>query len=398
MLRGKKILLGVCGSIAAYKAAILIRLLRKAEAEVKVVMTDSAKTFISPLTLSTLSLNPVISEFQDDSGKWNNHVEYGLWADIMLIAPATATTMAKMAGGIADNLLNAIYLSAKCPVAIAPAMDLDMFQHPSTLEVAQKLSKFGNIIIEAETGELASGLIGKGRMAEPENIITYLESFFMEKGRLKGKHILITAGPTFEAIDPVRFVGNYSSGKMGLEIANAARDEGALVKLILGPTSLGVSALEGFEVINVVTAEEMYNACEANFDHQDIIVLAAAVADYTPTEPGTQKIKKSTDTFNLSMTKTIDIAETLGAKKQNQLLIGFALETENEIENAQAKLKKKNFDFIVLNSLREEGAGFLHDTNKITIIKPDNNIKEFELKSKAEAAKDIINEITELLS
>jgi len=398
MLRGKKILLGVCGSIAAYKAAVLIRLLRKAEAEVKVVMTDSAKTFISPLTLSTLSLNPVLSEFQDDAGTWNNHVEYGLWADMILIAPATATTMAKMAGGIADNLLNAIYLSAKCPVVIAPAMDLDMFQHPSTLEVALKLNQHGNVIIDAESGELASGLVGKGRMAEPESIMAYLENFFTERGKLKGKRVLITAGPTFEAIDPVRFVGNYSSGKMGLEIAIAARDEGAVVKMVLGPNSLGAKVLAGFEVINVVTAEEMHTACEANFVHQDIIVLAAAVADYSPTEPGKQKIKKSSETFNLAMTKTVDIAQALGAKKQNQLLIGFALETENEIENAQSKLKKKNFDFIVLNSLREEGAGFQHDTNKITIIRPDNNIKKFELKSKAEVAKDIINEIATILS
>ena len=399
MLRGKKILLGVCGSIAAYKSAVLIRLLKKAGAEVQVIMTTSAKSFISPLTLSTLSANPALSEFQKDaSGLWNNHVELGLWADIVLIAPATANTVAKMASGITDNLLNAVYLSARCPVVFAPAMDLDMYQHPSIKQAMEQLSGYGNLFIDAEFGELASGLVGTGRMAEPEHIIEYLNNYFGKKGLLRGKKVLITAGPTYEPIDPVRYVGNYSSGKMGLEIGLQAKSEGAEVIMVLGPNSLPKHLLEEIKVIDVTTAKEMYLACDKNFAVQDIVIMAAAVADYSPTNPAVQKIKKSDDNFNLSMSKTIDIAQSLGAKKKDQILVGFALETENELENAQAKLQKKNLDFIVLNSLNEEGAGFKNDTNKITIIRSDNNVKEYQLKSKTEVAKDIINEIAAKLS
>jgi phosphopantothenoylcysteine decarboxylase/phosphopantothenate--cysteine ligase len=399
MLRGKRILLGVCGSIAAYKTAFLVRLLKKEGAEVRVIMTSSAQTFITPLTLSTLSGNPVLSDFQkDESGQWNNHVELGLWADIMIVAPVTANTMAKMASGITDNLLNAVYLSARCPVAFAPAMDLDMYQHPAIKEAINQLKSYGNLFIDAEFGELASGLIGDGRMAEPENIITYLENHFEISGKLKGKKVLITAGPTYEPIDPVRYIGNHSSGKMGLELAQRAEHEGADVTLILGPNSLNEDLLSGVNIVEVTTAKEMYDVADAKFDDQDVVILAAAVADYTPSKPANQKIKKSDSEFNLALTKTIDIAQTLGAKKKNQLLVGFALETENEIANAQAKLKKKNLDFIVLNSLNEEGAGFKHDTNKITIIYSDNNSKEFELKSKTDVAKDIIDEIAAHIS
>ena len=399
MLRGKKILLGVCGSIAAYKSAVLIRLLKRSGAEVQVVMTNSAKSFITPLTLSTLSSNPALSEFQkDESGLWNNHVELGLWADLMLIAPATANTMAKMASGITDNLLNAVYLSARCPVVFAPAMDLDMYQHPSIKQAMQQLNEYGNHFIDAEHGELASGLVGTGRMAEPEHIIKYLNKFFATNGSLVGKKVLITAGPTYEPIDPVRYIGNHSSGKMGLEIALQAKKEGAEVIMVLGPTSLPEEMLKGITVIDITTAQEMYQACDTNFDSQDIVILAAAVADYTPSNPASQKIKKTDENFNLALSKTTDIAQSVGAKKKDQLLVGFALETENELENAQSKLQKKNLDFIVLNSLSEEGAGFKHDTNKITIIDSDNNIKKFELKSKSEVAKDIINEIAARLS
>lgn len=399
MLRGKKILLGVCGSIAAYKTAFLVRLLKKEGAEVRIIMTSSAQTFITPLTLSTLSENPVLTDFQkDDSGQWNNHVELGLWANLMIIAPATANTMAKMASGITDNLLNAVYLSARCPVAFAPAMDLDMYQHPAIKQAITQLKSYGNIFIDTEFGELASGLVGDGRMAEPENIITFLESHFEKSGKLKGKKVLITAGPTFEPIDPVRYIGNHSSGKMGLEIAQRAEQEGSFVTLILGPNSLAKELLSGINVVEVTTAQEMFDAADAKFDDQDIVILAAAVADYSPSKPADQKIKKSDAEINLALTKTIDIALTLGAKKKNQLVVGFSLETENEIANAQSKLKKKNLDFIILNSLNEVGAGFKHDTNKITIISSNNNTKEFELKSKTDVAKDIIDEIAAHIS
>jgi len=399
MLQGKKILLGVCGSIAAYKVAVLIRLLRKSGAEVQVIMTDSAKTFITPLTLATLSGNPVYSAFhRNDSGQWNNHVALGLWADIMVFAPATANTMAKLAAGITDNLLSAVYLSARCSVVFAPAMDLDMYQHPAIAEAMKKLANYGNIFIDAEFGDLASGLVGSGRMAEPEHILAFLENYFEQNGRLRDKNILITAGPTFEPIDPVRYIGNHSSGKMGLEIALQAKHEGAKVTMVLGPNALPKQRLKGIEVIEITSAQEMYKSCQEKFNNMDVVILAAAVADYTPTNPAQQKIKKTSTEFSLHMSKTIDIAEWLGAKKKNQLLVGFALETENEIKNAEAKLKKKNLDLIVLNSLNETGAGFKHDTNKITIISSDNKVKEFELKSKTEVAKDIINEIAERLS
>ncbi len=398
MLQGKKIVLGVCGSIAAYKAALLIRLFKKAGAGVQVIMTGSAKTFITPLTLATLSGRPVLSAFEKDTtGQWNNHVELGLWADIMLIAPATANTMAKMASGITDNLLTAVYLSARCPVVFAPAMDLDMYRHPAIKDAMAKLAAFGNHFIEAEYGELASGLVGAGRMAEPGHIFAYVDDFLAKKGKLEGKNVLITAGPTYEPIDPVRFVGNHASGKMGLEIARQAKAEGARVTMVLGPNSLPADKLQGIEIINVTTAAEMLTATDKHFAHQDIVVLAAAVADYTPARPARQKIKKSAASFSLDLAKTVDIAKTLGDKKKKQLLVGFALETENELAHAKEKLVRKNLDFIVLNSLSEEGAGFGHDTNKITIIGKDNKIKKFKLKSKAEVAKDIIDEIAALL-
>ncbi len=398
MLRGKKILLGVCGSIAAYKSAVLIRLLKKAGAEVQVVMTDSAKTFITPLTLATLSGHPVLSAFsKDDTGQWHNHVDLGLWADLMLIAPATANTMAKMAAGITDNLLNAVYLSARCPVVFAPAMDLDMYRHPAIKEAMARLVSFGNYIIDAEHGELASGLTGTGRMAEPEHIFDYITDFLGKEGRLKGKNMLITAGPTYEPIDPVRFVGNHSSGKMGVAIARQAVAEGANVTMVLGPNSLPPDMLQGIEIIAVTTAAEMFAATNNRFTDQDIVVLAAAVADYSPAKPAGQKIKKSGDKLSLELAKTIDIAQSLGQKKQNQVLVGFALETENELAHAKEKLTKKNLDFIVLNSLNEQGAGFKHDTNKITIIDKNNKIKKFKLKNKTEVAKDIIDEIAALL-
>ena len=394
MLRGRKILLGVCGSIAAYKAALLVRLLKKAGAEVKVVMTASAQSFITPLTLSTLSENPVLTEFEKDkTGEWNNHVELGLWADVFIIAPVTANTLGKLANAIADNLLNAVYLSARCPVIFAPAMDLDMYKHPSVRASVEKLQGFGNKFIDSEYGELASGLVGEGRMAEPEHIVAYLEEHFRNDLLLDGKKVLITAGPTYEAIDPVRFVGNHSSGKMGLALALEARKQGAEVTLVLGPNSLPKEQLEQVSVIPVTTAEEMYEASADKFNDQDVVILAAAVADYAPANPASEKIKKSSDNLDLKLSKTIDIAGTLGAKKKSQFMAGFALETENAEENAKRKLEKKNLDMIVLNSLREPGAGFKHDTNRITIFTADNKKLEFQLKSKKEVAKDIINEI-----
>ena len=386
--------MGVCGSIAAYKAALLVRLLKKAGAEVKVVMTASAQSFITPLTLSTLSENPVLTEFKKDkTGEWNNHVELGLWADVFIIAPVTANTLGKLANAIADNLLNAVYLSARCPVIFAPAMDLDMYKHPSVRASVEKLQGFGNKFIDSEYGELASGLVGEGRMAEPEHIVAYLEEHFRNDLLLDGKKVLITAGPTYEAIDPVRFVGNHSSGKMGLALALEARKQGAEVTLVLGPNSLPKEQLEQVSVIPVTTAEEMYEASADKFNDQDVVILAAAVADYAPANPASEKIKKSSDSLDLKLSKTIDIAGTLGAKKKSQFMAGFALETENAEENAKRKLEKKNLDMIVLNSLREPGAGFKHDTNRITIFTADNKKLEFQLKSKKEVAKDIINEI-----
>ncbi len=395
MLQGKKIVLGISGSIAAYKSAVLTRLLVKAGAEVKVVMTDSAKTFITPLTLSTLSKNPALSEFiKDESGQWNNHVDLGLWADAMIIAPASANTIAKMASGRCDNLLMAVYLSARCPVFLAPAMDLDMLQHDATKENLKKIASFGNRILDPAFGELASGLVGTGRMAEPEEIVAELEEFFTNNNALKGKNVLVTAGPTYEAIDPVRFIGNHSTGKMGYAIAERLANLGAHVTLVSGPTAMHTSNPQ-VSVKKVMSAEEMYEACVAVFPQTDIAVLAAAVADYRPTVKADQKIKKKDENLTIELTKTRDIAASLGKIKQKQVVVGFALETEHEQDNALKKLESKNFDLIVLNSLNDAGAGFGHDTNKITMIDRSGSVKKFDLKSKKEVARDIVSAILE---
>ncbi|MFN6944551.1 MAG: bifunctional phosphopantothenoylcysteine decarboxylase/phosphopantothenate--cysteine ligase CoaBC [Cytophagaceae bacterium] len=398
MLRGRKILLGVCGSIAAYKTAYLIRLLVKEEAEVRVVMTPSASSFITPLTLSTLSKHPVYTDFADQqTGAWHNHVELGLWADLFIIAPASANTISKMANGICDNFLTAVYLSARCPVYIAPAMDLDMYKHPSTLDNLKRLTGFGNHIIEAESGELASGLIGTGRMSEPENIIRILQQHF-PAGRLKGKNVLITAGPTREPIDPVRYITNHSTGKMGYALANAFEKEGANVLLISGPVD-GLPISPYVEVVKTNTADDMHTAVIKKISSQDILVFSAAVADYTPAAVATEKIKKKEGDLNLSLKKTTDIAAEAGKlKRAGQVLVGFALETNNELEHAAQKLKNKNLDLIILNSLKDEGAGFGHDTNKITILDKDNNITRFELKTKEAVATDIVESVIKCLS
>ena len=398
VLKGKKVLLGITGGIAAFKTASLVRLFVKAGADVKVVMTPAAKEFITPLTLSTLSKNEVFSSFtdeEDENAQWNNHVELGLWADFMLIAPATASTLSKMASGNSDNFLLATYLSAKCPVFFAPAMDLDMYKHPSTKKSFESLQDYGNIMIPAGSGELASGLHGEGRMAEPEQIVDFIEAYYSEDLPLKGKKIVITAGPTYEAIDPVRFIGNHSSGKMGYEIALAASHLGAEVVLISGPTHLSVDE-KNIKLIRVTSTRDMYEAAHANFGNADVFVAAAAVADYKPKTVAQQKIKKNDDSLTLELTKTEDILASLGQQKQNQKLIGFALETNNEVENARKKLKKKNLDFIVLNSLNDKGAGSKEDTNKVSIIYPDRK-KDFDLKPKKEVARDILKEIVELL-
>ncbi len=396
MLKGRKILLGVTGSIAAYKAAVLTRLLVKEEADVRVVMTPAALDFVAPLTFSTLSKNPVLSSFlKESSGEWNNHVELGLWADALVIAPATADTIAKMAHGVCDNLLMACYLSARCPVFFAPAMDLDMLKHPATQSNMATLQGFGNKVLEPGFGELASGLIGIGRMAEPEEIVHQLNVYFATSGVLEGKRALVTAGPTHEAIDPVRFIGNNSSGKMGYAIAETLANRGAQVELVSGPTHL-VTTHPGVHVTRVTSAEEMYQACTSIFPSVQITVLSAAVADYRPTVVADQKIKKGDGGLTLELTKTFDIAAELGRRKQpGQLIVGFALETENERANAEKKLTSKNFDLIVLNSLQDAGAGFGHDTNKITIVTRDRAAKEFNLKSKKEVAADIVNTIVE---
>ena len=395
MLIGKKIILGVTGSIAAYKSAVLTRLLVKAGAEVKIIMTTASHDFITPLTLSTLSKNPVLTQFsKDETGQWNNHVELGLWADAFVIAPASANTLAKMANGLCDNLLLAVYLSARCPVFFAPAMDLDMLKHPATQDNISKLKTFGNLLIEPGYGELASGLTGNGRMAEPEEITEHLQRFF-EGGQLKGKKALVTAGPTHEAIDPVRFIGNNSSGKMGFAIAEELALRGAEVNLISGPTQEKATHPH-IKVKKVTSAEEMYEACKNVFASSDITVLSAAVADYRPVSIAGQKIKKTDSDLSLTLIKTHDIAAELGKLKTNgQLIVGFALETENEQANAEKKIAAKNFDLIVLNSLNDKGAGFGFDTNKISIINKKNQVKEFSLKSKKEVAIDIVNAIIE---
>jgi phosphopantothenoylcysteine decarboxylase/phosphopantothenate--cysteine ligase len=393
VLNGKNVLLGVSGGIAAYKTASLVRLLIKAGAHVQVVMTPASIDFVTPLTLSTLSKKPVYSTFyneEDANATWNNHVELALWADYMLIAPATANTLSKMASGTCDNLLMATYLSAKCPVYFAPAMDLDMYIHPTTKINFDKLQSFGNTIIPAESGELASGLSGEGRMAEPENIIEFIEKDLESKLPLKGKKILITAGPTFEAIDPVRFIGNHSSGKMGFDIATAAANLGAAVVLVSGPTHLQMKH-SLVNVIRVTSADEMYDACHQYFENMDVAIAAAAVADYKPKNVATQKIKKTEATFTIELEKNKDILLSLGQIKKNQFLIGFALETENEIDNAKIKIEKKNLDLIVLNSLNDKGAGFGKPTNKVTFIDKDFNIFENPLKSKELVAEDIVN-------
>jgi phosphopantothenoylcysteine decarboxylase/phosphopantothenate--cysteine ligase len=395
VLRGKKILLGISGGIAAYKTAHLVRLFIKSGAEVQVVMTPSAKDFITPLTLGTLSKKEVFSAFyepEDENAKWNNHVELALWADLMLIAPATANTMSKMVSGACDNLLLAIYLSAKCQVYFAPAMDLDMYKHPSTLLNFQQLESFGNVMIPAESGELASGLSGEGRMAEPENILHFIEEDIQKKLPLRNKKALITAGPTYEAIDPVRFIGNHSSGKMGFDIAEALASQGAEVTLISGPTHLNTQH-PNIKLVRVTSAYQMYEACKLYYTDTDLMIAAAAVADYKPKHVASQKIKKSGENLNIKLEKTTDILASLGAEKTKQFLVGFALETQNEIENAKLKIQKKNLDLIILNSLNDKGAGFGGDTNKVTFIDKEHHIEEFSLKTKKEVAQDIVNKI-----
>ena len=395
VLSGKKVLLGVTAGIAAYKTAHLVRFFIKAGANVQVIMTPASKDFITPLTLSTLSKNPVHSTFYDkeeENELWNNHVDLGLWADLFVIAPATANTLSKMANGTCDNLLLATYLSAKSKVYFAPAMDLDMYQHPSTKSTLEKLQSFGNIIIPAESGELASGLVGEGRMAEPENIVSFIENDIMDGLPLNGKKVLITAGPTYEAIDPVRFIGNHSSGKMGFELAKCAANLGAEVILVTGPSNETVSH-SLITRVDVISAQEMYDSVHEYYEHAAIAIAAAAVADYKPLKVAKQKIKKKDVNMSIEMTKTKDILASMGELKQHQFLVGFALETNNEVINAIDKLRRKNLSLIVLNSLQDKGAGFKKATNKITIIDSSEKQIAFALKSKAEVATDIFNEI-----
>ncbi len=397
MLKGKNILLGITGGIASYKISFLIRLLKTAGANTRVVMTPSAKEFVTPLTLSTLSQHPVYCDFSDKTtGEWHSHVELGVWADLFIIAPATANTIAKMANGICDNLLLATYLSAKCPIFIAPSMDLDMFKHSTTKRNLKMLIENGHTIIDATDGELASGLVGKGRMEEPENIFTRISDFFEQPKILKNKKVLITAGPTYEQIDPVRFIGNNSSGKMGFELAKQAQYLGAEVTLIIGPNHLDLSGI--LNVIEVKSAEEMFIEVQKKVKKSDIIIMSAAVADFKPAVKSLVKIKHKTSTLTIELEPTQDILKYIGTIKTNkQILVGFALETNNEIVNAQGKLKAKNLDLIVLNSLNDKGAGFELDTNKITVLDKNNNIDKFELKSKSDVAVDIFNKIVSLL-
>lgn len=388
-LAKKNIVIAVCGSIAAYKIAHLTRLLVKEKANVQIIMTKDAAEFITPLTLSTLSNNPVLIDYFDPkTGEWNNHVHIGLQADLILVAPATANTIGKLANGICDSLLTAVYLSAKCPVFIAPAMDLDMWKHPSTQNNIRLLQSYGNRIINPGSGELASGLIGEGRLAEPEEILNFISQSFSTQLPLSGKHALVTAGPTYEAIDPVRFIGNHSSGKMGYALAKQLVALGAKVTLISGPTAL--EAPQNLDRIQITSAQEMLEAVVQHFPQSDIIIMSAAVADYTPIEVASQKIKKKEDQFSIALKKTTDILASIGTKKtEKQLLIGFALETNNEVEHAKDKLRRKNLDFIVLNSMQDKGAGFATDTNKVTVIDRFEHIEEYTLKSKEEVAKDI---------
>lgn len=404
VISGKNILVGISAGIAAYKIPSLVRLFIKRGAHVKVVMTPISKDFITPLTLSTLSKNPVYSSFTNkedavsadgqENSVWNNHVDLGLWADFMIIAPATANTLSKMSNGTCDNLLLATYLSAKCPVYFAPAMDLDMYKHPSTLQSFETLKNFGNIMIPATSGELASGLIGEGRMAEPEDIVDFIEKDILNKLPLKGKRFLVTAGPTYEAIDPVRFIGNHSSGKMGFEIAKAAANLGASVTLITGPTHEIVEH-SLIKIEPVVSAQDMYDKVHQHYQDTDVAILSAAVADFKPKQVADNKIKKNAADLVLELEKTKDILASLGNIKKNQFLVGFALETNNELENAKDKLKRKNLDLIVLNSLNDEGAGFKKNTNKVTFINNKEKITEFQLKTKAEVAKDLLDFIIE---
>jgi phosphopantothenoylcysteine decarboxylase / phosphopantothenate---cysteine ligase len=396
-LQGKRILLGVTGSIAAYKSAHLIRLLIKSGAEVQIIMSTSALDFITPLTLATLSKRPVLSEFSDkNTGEWNNHVELGLWADLFIVAPLSANTLAKFAHGFCDNLLTATYLSARCPVMLAPAMDLDMYQHPSVRDNILKVQSFGNILLDAESGELASGLSGQGRMMEPEHILTQVEIFFNTKKDFSGKKVMITLGPTQEAIDPVRFISNHSSGKMGLALARAFHSRGAAVFLVSGPISIPFDS-KNFQLTKVKSAQEMYEATLKLHTTMDICVFAAAVADYAPLETAHEKIKKNESKLSLGLKKNVDIALELGKlKRAGQLHVGFALETENEEVNAKAKLDKKNFDLIVLNSAKEEGAGFQHDTNRVKIFHPDGRSVDSELISKSGIAELILEEIKKI--
>ena len=397
MLGGKHILLGVTGSIAAYKAANIVRLLVTQGAEVKIVMTPLAKQFITPLTLATLAKNPIyVDFFNPENGEWNSHVSLGMWADAYLIAPATANTIGKMANGIADNLLLTSYLSAKCPVFVAPAMDLDMFAHPAVQKNIETLKSYGVHFIDAEDGELASGLVGKGRLAAPEKIVESLDAFFNGQMSLTGKKVMVTAGPTYEKIDAVRFIGNYSSGKMGYAIAEECANRGAEVVLVSGPTSLNVHN-SNIKLVRVNSAREMYEACNSEFPQCNAAVLSAAVADFTPQNVSDTKIKRKDNNLEITLKPTDDIAASLGKQKGDRVLVGFALEKENELENAIGKLERKNFDFIVLNSMNDKGAGFNHDTNKITIINRNKEVKNYDLKSKVMVAKDIVDEIEKLL-
>ena len=394
ILSGKKILLGISGGIAAYKTAILVRLFIKNGAEVKVVMTPDAKEFITPLTLSTLSKNPVHSSFtsDDQDETWNNHIELGMWADLILICPATANTLSKMANGNCDNLLIAVYLSAKCPVYFAPAMDLDMYKHQSTKDSISKLLENGNILIPAETGELASGLIGEGRLAEPDSILNFIEADIIKSLPLRGKKILVTAGPTYEAIDPVRYISNHSSGKMGFEIAKKASDLGAEVFLISGPSNQKIST-KPINLINVVSSKDMHEEVIKYYSEADIVIMAAAVSDFKPKDFSNKKIKKDNIQPKIELEKKKDKLLELGRLKKNQFLVGFALENENEIENSLKKLKNKNLDLIILNSLNDKGAGFGTETNKITIINNKEEQTDFDLKDKSEVAQDILKSI-----